>query len=170
MLEIIFRSAMEPNGISSPQTNILNYWNYSRSTHLLERERGFRHLWDGNCKAAQMEMNQFPARVNIRKVNRSEVIICRASINCRSPDSSRRLCLCDAIRSRSIARSCLFALPDLDWFELILHKRARGRSKQRWAEIPLHKLEPMRDYSRFNWIKLLRLPERSLDSRQENTN
>lgn len=68
MLEIIFRSAMEPNGILSPHTNVLNYWNYLRSNHLLERERGFRHLWDGNCKATQMEMNQFPARVNIRKV------------------------------------------------------------------------------------------------------
>lgn len=37
----------------------------------LEVEHGFRHSRDGNRKATEMEMNQFPARnrhVNIRKV------------------------------------------------------------------------------------------------------
>lgn len=38
----------------------------------VELEHGFHHLRDGNCKTTQMEMNQFPVHVNIRKVKRSE--------------------------------------------------------------------------------------------------
>lgn len=43
----------------------------TRFISVLELEHGFRHSRDGNCKATEMEMNQFPARnrhVNIRKV------------------------------------------------------------------------------------------------------